>query len=136
MSFIFWLMDGVRLPYKRSHHYVGESVWRKKNKKRELYWVWLLWQYGLWSFQTGGTKIEIFLPKNQHTQRKLFNFENWVSGELSKSAKIWLSKSILYIKNHWNLSDCFFIEEYESRSTFFVIGFFFWWHQFLNNFIF
>ena len=26
-----------------------------------------LWQYGLWSFQTGGTKLEIFLPKNQHT---------------------------------------------------------------------
>ena len=30
-----------------------------------------LWQYGLWSFQTGGTKLERFLPKNQHTQRKL-----------------------------------------------------------------
>ena len=26
-----------------------------------------LWQYGLWSFQTGGTKLERFLPKNQHT---------------------------------------------------------------------
>ena len=42
---------------------------------------------GLWSFQTGGTKLEIFLPKNQHTQRKLLNFENWVNGEVSKSAK-------------------------------------------------
>ena len=47
----------------------------------------LLWQYGLWSFQTGGTKLERFLPKNQHTQRKLLNFENWISGEVSKSAK-------------------------------------------------
>ena len=47
-----------------------------------------LWQYGLCSFQTGGTKLEIFLPKNQHTQRKLLNFENWVSGELSKNVKI------------------------------------------------
>ena len=46
-----------------------------------------LWQYGLWSFQTGVTKLERFLPKNQHTQRKLLNFENWVSGEVSKSAK-------------------------------------------------
>ena len=46
-----------------------------------------LWQYGLWSFQTGGTKLERNLPKNQHTQRKLLNFENWVSGEVSKSAK-------------------------------------------------
>ena len=43
-----------------------------------------LWQYGLWSFQTGGTKLERFLLKNQHTQRKLLNFENWVNGEVSK----------------------------------------------------
>ena len=43
-----------------------------------------LWQYGLWSFQMGGTKLESFLPKNQHTQRKLLNFENWVNGEVSK----------------------------------------------------
>ena len=42
-----------------------------------------LWQYGLWSFQTGVTKLERFLPKNQHTQRKLLNFENWVNGEVS-----------------------------------------------------
>ena len=32
-----------------------------------------LWQYGLWSFQTWGTKLERFLPKNQNTQRELFN---------------------------------------------------------------
>ena len=43
-----------------------------------------VWQYGLWSFQGGSTKLERFLPKNQHTQRKLLNFENWVSGEVSK----------------------------------------------------
>ena len=35
-----------------------------------------LWQYGLCSFQTGGTKLERFLPKDQYTQRKLLNFEN------------------------------------------------------------
>ena len=28
------------------------------------------------------TKLERFLPKNQHTQRKLLNFENWISGGL------------------------------------------------------
>ena len=33
-----------------------------------------LWQYGLWSFQTGDTKLERFLPKNQHTQRKIIEF--------------------------------------------------------------
>ena len=43
-----------------------------------------IWQRWLWGFQTGGTKLERFLPKNQHTQRKLLNFENWVNGEVSK----------------------------------------------------
>ena len=47
----------------------------------------IVWQYGLWSFQTGGTKLERFLPKNQHAQRKFLNFENWTNGEVSKSAK-------------------------------------------------
>ena len=47
-----------------------------------------LWQYGLWSFQMGDTKLERFLPKNQPTQRKLLNFEFWIIGELSKSTKI------------------------------------------------
>ena len=32
----------------------------------------------------GGTKLKRFLPKNQ---RELLNFENWVNGEVSKSAK-------------------------------------------------
>ena len=46
-----------------------------------------LWQYGLWSFQAGDTKLERFLPKNQHTQRKLFNFENWINGGLRSFQK-------------------------------------------------
>ena len=40
-----------------------------------------LWQYGLWSFQMGGTKLERLLPKNQRTQRKFLNFENQTNGE-------------------------------------------------------
>ena len=40
-----------------------------------------VWQYGLWSFQMGYTKLERFLHKNQHTRRKLLNFENWTNGE-------------------------------------------------------
>ena len=39
-------------------------------------------------FSCGDTKLEIFLPKHQHTQRKLLNFENWCIEEVSKSAKI------------------------------------------------
>ena len=48
----------------------------------------ILWQYGLWSFQMGDKKLEIFLPKNQLIQRKLLKFEFWIDGVLSKSAKI------------------------------------------------
>ena len=33
---------------------------------------------GIYNFG-GGTKLERFLPKNLHTQRKLLNFENWVT---------------------------------------------------------
>ena len=80
--------------------------------------MWVASQYGLWSFQMGGSNLERFLHKNQHTQRKLLNFKNWVDGEVKKSAKIWLSKSIFYVKNHPNLSHFFFIEEYQFRSTF------------------
>ena len=38
-------------------------------------------------FSCGGTKLEIFLPKNQHTQRKLLNFENWINGGLRSFQK-------------------------------------------------
>ena len=44
--------------------------------------------YGLLNFQAGGTKLEIFLSKNQYTQMKLSHFENWCSVEVSKSDKI------------------------------------------------
>ena len=48
-----------------------------------LNWIfegYTVWQYRLWSFQTGYTKLERFLHKNQHNQRKLLNFENWTNG--------------------------------------------------------
>ena len=43
-----------------------------------------IWHYRLWSFQERDTKLERFLPKNQHTQRKFLNFENWNNGGLKK----------------------------------------------------
>ena len=61
---------------------------RATNTEGTLDAGYVLWQYGLWSFQTGGTKLERFLPKNQHTQRKLLNLENLVNVEVPKSAKI------------------------------------------------
>ena len=36
----------------------------------------------------GGTKFERFLPENQHTQRKLLNFENWINGGPQKFSTI------------------------------------------------
>ena len=35
----------------------------------------------------GGTKLERFLHKNQHTQRKLLNLEDWISGVLKSFQK-------------------------------------------------
>ena len=39
-------------------------------------------------FSNGGYKIRQVLPKNQLTQRKLLNFENWVNGEVSKALAV------------------------------------------------
>ena len=87
-----------------------------------------IWQYGLWGFQTGSTKLERFLPKDQHTQRKLSNFENWSNGEVSKSAKspnfLTFKVNLLYQKLSESFSIFFFIEEYQFRSTSFVIDIF------------
>ena len=35
-------------------------------------------------FSNGGTKLERFLHKNQHTQKKLLYFENWINGGLRR----------------------------------------------------
>ena len=43
-----------------------------------------IWQYWLWSLNSGNTKLE---TKNQYTQIKLLNFENWCNGEVSNSVK-------------------------------------------------
>ena len=43
------------------------------------------------------------LKINIPTENTNLNFENWCNGEVSESAKIWLSKSIFYIRNHSNL---------------------------------
>ena len=46
-------------------------------------------------FSRGGTKLERFLHKNQHPQRKLLNFEFWINGELSKIGHHFSNKLIL-----------------------------------------
>ena len=51
-------------------------------------------------FKRGGTKLERFLLKNQHTQRKLLKFENWINanGEVSKIEHHFSNKVILKIE--------------------------------------
>ena len=44
----------------------------------------------------GGTKLERFLPKNQHTQRKLLNFENWVNGDLLHNSGFFHPPSLFF----------------------------------------
>ena len=72
-------------------HYSSNSrpvIFHTYQMTRHLAWnttLWchghILWQYGLSSFQVGGIKLGRFLPKNQYTQRKFLNFENWTNGE-------------------------------------------------------
>ena len=54
-----------------AHFFVIQFFWYEEEWASQSNLVILIWQYGSWSFQTGGTKLERFLPKNQHTQRKL-----------------------------------------------------------------
>jgi hypothetical protein len=51
------------------------------NKHMELIKMWVM-AIQVMKFSNGGAKLERFLPKNQHTQRKLLNFENWTNGGL------------------------------------------------------
>ena len=67
------------------------------NLMSKLFGVPALWQYRLWSFQTRGMKLERFLPKNQHTQRKSLNFENWISMGLRSFQKSEFQKSNISI---------------------------------------
>ena len=83
---------------------------------------------GLWSFLSGGTKLERFLPKNQHTQRKLLNFENWVSGEVSKSAKspnlLTFKVNFVYQKLSESFSIFFSLKDINLGAHFLLLRFF------------
>ena len=87
-----------------------------------------LWQYGLWNFQTGGTKLQRSLPKNRHTQKKLSNFENWVSGEVSKSAKspklLTFKVNFLYQKLSESFSIFFSLKNINLGAHFLLLTFF------------
>ena len=48
----------LKIPGLNTTKYLHSSDWSQ---------IYKVWQYGLWSFQAGGTKLERFLHKNQHT---------------------------------------------------------------------
>ena len=62
-----WPLLSVRFPIK--------SDITLSDMNMEAMAIWVV------EFSNGGTKLDRFLPKNQHTQKKLLNFENWVNGE-------------------------------------------------------
>ena len=68
----------------KNMHEVQIRVKKTKLEPCDMLKIANLRQYGLWRFQTRYTKLERFLHKNQHTQRKLLNFEDWCNVEVSK----------------------------------------------------
>ena len=55
------------------------------------------------SFQAGNTKLERFLPKNQHAQSKLLNFENWCNQRFDIQSQFSKSKIIGIFLNFFSL---------------------------------
>ena len=90
----------------------------------------LLWQYGWWSFQTGYTNLERFLPKNQHAKRIFWILRIGLMGRCQKVQNhptSRLSKSIFYIKNYPNLSQFFFNWRISIQEDIFCC-----WHFFIT----
>ena len=106
--------------------------WRKSFQQHALIRTTMVLQVVEFSGEWVGTKLERFLPRNQHTQRKWLNFRFWINGKLSSSAKIWLSKSIFYANNHTNLSVWEYQWYWEIESIWEHI--FCYWHFISSNF--
>ena len=93
--------------YQAEGHEIVHDIRNHKIKtdKSQMIHVCKVWQYGLWSFQTGDTKLERFLPKNQHTQKKIIEFWVLSFGLMASCGKApkFDSQSIFYVKNHLSL---------------------------------
>ena len=72
----------------------------------------------------GGAKLERFLPKNQHAQRKLLNFVFGLMASCQKVPKFDFQSQFSMSKIIGIFLIFFFIEEYQLRSTFVVIDIF------------
>ena len=85
-----------------------------------------LWQYGLWSFQTGYTKLERFLHKNQQNLWKLLNFENWTYGEPQKFAKIRVCKVDYFILPSFLMPKLRLVAQNVWKEHPYIYIFYFW----------
>ena len=96
-----------------------------------------LWHSQLWSFKTRDTKLEIFLHKNQHTQRNLLKFENWTNGEphnLQKSEFLKLIILTFHVKK-WITSEnlTFRFLEFFCFFRFFLLKLVYFWTKSRKN---
>ena len=103
------------------HHFYEKNITQKATSRSdhvqniqnttEYVVHWPVWQYGLWSFQTGYTKLERFLHKNQHTQRKLLNFESTCN--VMGGGKKWqnLTFNVNFLRQKLSESFSFFVFE-------------------------
>ena len=64
----------------------------------------------------GGTKLERFLHKNQHTQRKFLNFEFWINGDLSKIGHHF-SNEVIYVNNKKCAPKVVFFNEKNEKDS-------------------
>ena len=90
-------------------------------------------------FSSGGTKFERFLPKNQHTQLKLLNFENWCNGGGVKKCLNFQRKKLLESFSFFFIKECHFLFLTFFDSIYFSITLFSkmmpnFWHLSINQF--
>ena len=67
---------------------------------------------------------KVFGQKINCSHMKSLNFANWCNGEVSKSAKSWIPKSIFYFKNYSNISDFFSWKKTNLGAHFLLLTFF------------
>ena len=94
-------------------------------KKRESHVCMFIYDNtGCQIFKWGVQNWKDFCLKINIQKGNWLNFENWCNGEVSNSAKIRLSKSIFYVKNHPNLSQfCFHLKNINLGAHFLLLTF-------------
>ena len=101
-------------------------------------WVRRLWQYRLWSFNSGDTKLEIVLPKNQHfwqlATTSILNSQNSIIslGYVDFYAEIFLNN---FVSPDLKLHNRYCHNVYLHCIAYLYTGVFFGWKRFLFMFL-